>query len=504
MNYKRTALAVLLSASVTSVSANSREDTVWISIGADAQQTARAAGAQPMLAQSIASNGKAWVGEVSESQLAELSHEMHENHHRCGGYIVHPSAQSAMAASNMPVSRASFIAPEINQQTLVTPWLSQIETGLIINTIDRLTDFPNRFYTTTSGAQASDWIKQRWQSLSQSLSGVTVSQVAHSGYNQASVMMTIEGSEKPDEWVVIGGHLDSTIGSRTNEQSIAPGADDDASGIAAVTEIIRVLSQNNFQPKRSIAFVAYAAEEVGLRGSQAIANQFKQQGKDVRGVLQLDMTNYQGSVDDIVFITDYTDSGLTQYLTQLLDTYLPSLQYGFDTCGYACSDHASWHQAGYPAAMPFEAKFSDANPRIHTPQDTLANSDSEGVHAAKFTKLGLAYTVELANADSQPEPSNRLTLGQPVNGISGNRGNERTFTYELAQNSDVVIRTYGGSGDVDLYVKQGEEASTNNWDCRPYQGGNNETCRFNNAAPGTFSVMLRGYRDYQNVSLVVE
>ncbi len=83
---------------------------VWISIGADAQQTALSSGAQPLLAQSVAHNGRAWIGEVSESELAALSHEMHENHHRCGGYIVHSSAQSAMAASNMPLSRASFVA----------------------------------------------------------------------------------------------------------------------------------------------------------------------------------------------------------------------------------------------------------------------------------------------------------------------------------------------------------------------------------------------------------
>lgn len=64
-----------------------------------------------------------------------------------------------------------------------------------------------------------------------------------------------------------------------NEQSIAPGADDDASGIASLSEIIRVLRDNNFRPKRSVALMAYAAEEVGLRGSQDLANQYKAQGK---------------------------------------------------------------------------------------------------------------------------------------------------------------------------------------------------------------------------------
>lgn len=215
---------------------------------------------------------------------------------------------------------------------------------------------------------------QRVALLISGLSNASVEQFSHSGYNQKSVILTIQGSESPDEWVVIGGHLDSTIGSRTDEHTIAPGADDDASGIASVTEIIRVLAENNFKPKRSMAFMAYAAEEVGLRGSQDIANSYKSQGKNVVSALQLDMTNYQGSAQDIVFITDYTDSSLTQFLANLLDEYLPALSYGYDRCGYACSDHASWHNAGYSAAMPFESKFNDYNPKIHTSQDTLENS----------------------------------------------------------------------------------------------------------------------------------
>ncbi|WP_159203031.1 M28 family peptidase, partial [Klebsiella pneumoniae] len=113
----------------------------------------------------------------------------------------------------------------------------------------------------------------------------------------------------------------------------------------------------------------------GLRGSQDLANQYKAQGKKVVSVLQLDMTNYRGSAEDIVFITDYTDSNLSQFLTTLIDEYLPELTYGYDRCGYACSDHASWHKAGFSAAMPFESKFKDYNPKIHTSQDTLANSD---------------------------------------------------------------------------------------------------------------------------------
>ncbi|CSC96751.1 leucyl aminopeptidase [Vibrio cholerae] len=239
-----------------------------------------------------------------------------------------------------------------------------------------------------------------------------------------------------------------------------------------------------------------------MRGSQDLANQYKAQGKKVVSVLQLDMTNYRGSAEDIVFITDYTDSNLTQFLTTLIDEYLPELTYGYDRCGYACSDHASWHKAGFSAAMPFESKFKDYNPKIHTSQDTLANSDPTGNHAVKFTKLGLAYVIEMANAGSSQVPDDSvLQDGTAKINLSGARGTQKRFTFELSQSKPLTIQTYGGSGDVDLYVKYGSAPSKSNWDCRPYQNGNRETCSFNNAQPGIYHVMLDGYTNYNDVAL---
>ncbi|MDO6705490.1 M28 family metallopeptidase [Photobacterium sp. 1_MG-2023] len=506
MKNTTTALALIISAVCSQAYAN-EEQKVWISIGSDATHTLKSvmqSNARSVLPESLASAGQAWVGQVNYKQLAELSHHMHEDHHRCGGYMVHNSAESAIAASTMPQSLAAFPIPDISQQDTVNAWLPQISSSAITGTITSLTSFINRFYTTTSGAQASDWLANEWRSLTASLPNASVQQVSHYGYNQKSVVLTITGSEKPDEWIVLGGHLDSTIGSHTGENSVAPGADDDASGIASVTEIIRVLSENNFQPKRSIAFMAYAAEEVGLRGSQDLANQYKSEGKNVVSALQLDMTNYQGSAEDIVFITDYTDSNLTTFLTRLVDEYLPSLTYGFDRCGYACSDHASWHKAGFSAAMPFEAKFNDYNPMIHTPHDTLANSDPTGAHATKFTKLGLAYAIEMANATGGTPPppgGNVLKDGVPVSGLSGAAGSEVRYSFELPAQKTLQISTSGGTGDVDLYVSFGSEATQQNWDCRPYRYGNNEVCTFSGATPGTYSILLNGYSQFNGVTL---
>ena len=499
MNYKNTLLALSLFSVCTPLYA---QDKVWISMGADASHTVNKSGGNPILPESLARSSDVWVGQVEVERLAELSHNMHEEHHRCGGYMVHPSPQSAMAASAMPKSLATFTPTQPSQQFLVNAWLPLVSASQLTGTIRSLMGFNNRFYTTTSGAQASDWIANEWRSLTSGMSNSQVEQMSHRGYNQKSVVLTIRGSEVPDEWVIVGGHLDSTIGYRTGEQSIAPGADDDASGIASVSEIIRVLAENNFTPKRSVAFMAYAAEEVGLRGSQDIANSYKAQGKNVVSVLQLDMTNYQGSREDIVFMTDYTDSNLTQFLASLIDEYLPEFSYGYDRCGYGCSDHASWHNAGYSSVMPFESKFNDYNPHIHTPRDTLENSDPTGQHAVKFTKLGLSYVVELANAvDATPPNDDVLQDGVAKRGLVGPKSSQKRFTFELNERRNLTVQTRGGSGDVDLYVKWGSEPSTSVWDCRPYRSGNNERCVFNRAEPGTYHIMLDAYSGYNNVSL---
>ena len=152
---------------------------------------------------------------------------------------------------------------------------------------------------------------------------------------------------------------------------------------------------SSYKPTKTIKFMAYAAEEVGLLGSKEIARSFRENGENVVGVLQLDMTNFKGSSDkDIVMMTDFTNAAQNAFLGKLIDEYL-QLSWGYDKCGYGCSDHASWHSVGYPASIPFEAKKSDMNRAIHTSRDTIGLSRGNAEHAAKFAKLALSYIVEL-------------------------------------------------------------------------------------------------------------
>ena len=74
---------------------------------------------------------------------------------------------------------------------------------------------------------AQGWLAGHWQSLAAGLPGASVKLFSHSGWKQPSVVLTIPGSEKPDEIVVLGGHLDS-INGWGNEAARAPGADDNS------------------------------------------------------------------------------------------------------------------------------------------------------------------------------------------------------------------------------------------------------------------------------------
>ncbi len=480
------------------------DNTYWVTMGQDALAELRAVGGQEFALSNFNSkhsNGVA-IAQVGEQQLSHLSKMMHINHNRCGGYIVHQSLQSALnAQQNAPLQSlaGSFSAGPLSQADTVNRLLPNLAKENIVDTINYLsTTFNNRYYTTSGGANASDGLMARWQNIVSGLPWASVAQVSHAGYGQKSVVVTLTGSEKPQDIVVIGGHLDSTIGS-TGESSIAPGADDDASGVATLTEVMRVFAEDGVQPKRTVKFYAYAAEEVGLRGSGDIADAHAANGDNVVGVMQLDMTNYPGSVEDIVLMTDYTNAQQNAYIASILDTYLPSINYGYDSCGYGCSDHASWNANGFPASMPFESRMSQYNPRIHTSSDTLQNMDTTAGKALKFAQMALAYVVELAS-DTVVVELPQINVTQT--NVSLARRDWANYTQDLAAGySALTVTLSGGSGNADLYVRFGAQSTTRKFDCKSAAGGNDEVCTITNPQAGTWHIDVRANKPVSGLTV---
>lgn len=371
----------------------------WITVGADALPSIEKRFGNFMKKIDL-QDGIALM-KLREEDRNALSELMHENHRRCGGFIVHDTYEDAKQTlfgvrRRKWIRQHQFEEYSIDQDDVVAPMLQDVQEEKIAEVINHLSSYHNRYYKSPTGVESSKWIGEKWFQLSNGRDDVTIEYVDHQRFPQASVILTLKGSSETNEIVVIGGHADSISGYWGGASKKAPGADDNASGIATMTEIIRVAMKHSYKPFKTVQFMAYAAEEVGLVGSNLIAKKYKEENRQVVGVIQLDMTNYKGSEEyDIVMMDDYTNANQNQFLGQLIDHYV-KVPWGYSSCGYACSDHASWSRNGFPASMPHEATMQEGNPHIHTTRDTIEQSAGNGEHAANFAKLGLAFMVELA------------------------------------------------------------------------------------------------------------
>ena len=179
--------------------------------------------------------------------------------------------------------------------------------------------------------------------------------VIQAGYKQPS-LVTVIGNDKKVPGIVLGAHMDTLDG-------LMPGAGDDGSGSSSVMEMARVLLASDFSLQRPIYIIWYAAEEQGLVGSQYVVDYFAAHKIPVKAAIQFDMTGYRvNSADPTMWVyMDYVNKNLSNFVANLIDTYV-QVPVDYSKCGYGCSDHASWYDAGIPAAFPCESNFKDHNP----------------------------------------------------------------------------------------------------------------------------------------------
>jgi hypothetical protein len=224
--------------------------------------------------------------------------------------------------------------------------------------------------------------------------------------------------------VIVGGHLDSTASGEAGYNPLsdpAPGADDNASGIAATLAIARYLSKLP-RPRHTVRFCFFNAEEAGLVGSKAYAAMLKAANAPVKAVVCTDMMGYNSDAARIFEVhAGYTDSAIRDASVPIaesiaawaasLGTLQPAQIYrgtimgsGSDRNKYDGainrSDHAAFHQQGYSAVVVSEDYFAnlptepskDPNPNYHRFGDVTIDS----AFGADIT-CAIAYAVrELA------------------------------------------------------------------------------------------------------------
>ncbi len=226
-----------------------------------------------------------------------------------------------------------------------------------------------------------------------------------------NVVATLEGTANPETYFVIGAHLDCSA-SRMG-QSIwnsqwstitAPGADDNATGIAAILEIARILADpvNNFDHAVTLKFIAFGAEESGPaysgshHGSRHYAKYAKENNHNVLGMVSIDMIGYNPSFDYQSIVSNNASVSFAEQFINAnnifsIDLILEGPPFPYGTY----SDHDTFWDEGYQAVLFIENgppwnsnQFYNANPFYHTSTDTYETLNMELV--IKVTKLNLA------------------------------------------------------------------------------------------------------------------
>jgi leucyl aminopeptidase len=298
-----------------------------------------------------------------------------------------------------PVSRTNIPFPgKPMQKELVDSMIAKIDKTYIKNFLDKFAAFNNRYYRAATGTASAQFLYDELLDIQSKLNRTdvtfTVTKFEHE-WSQFSIIASLKPSVDNGikDRVLLGAHQDS-INGNSPQNGRAPGYDDDGTGTANNVAALRImLADEKFVPGRQIDVQFYAAEEVGLRGSQRMAAKYKSDQIPVYAMLQSDMTGYPNKNPAIAIVNDNTDRELNTALAMLAKSYtkLPVVE---TRCGYGCSDHASWNRAGFPAAFHFEAVKANMNPNIHTPRDTFDYISLD--HAVEFLKTTLAFAVELS------------------------------------------------------------------------------------------------------------
>jgi len=262
--------------------------------------------------------------------------------------------------------------------------------------LTQLTQFWNRFYTSNFGVNAAEWIYSEYQEVINQFPSdgiIRNVQFFNHTWKQPSVIASIEGiGPNKNQRVIIGAHLDSVNWDAENQdEARAPGACDDGGGTVTVMGIFRALTEAGVVFNRTIEFHHYAAEEVGLLGSQDIASSYVDSQIQVAGYLNFDMDAKPGSCQGFVVFQDYTDPDLNNFLIQLIETY-SSLGYTLRNCGYACSDHGSWYKYGYRDSY---AGQNGPYPNIHSAEDQIQYLYFP--YVLQFAHVGAGFLVEIAS-----------------------------------------------------------------------------------------------------------
>ena len=294
----------------------------------------------------------------------------------------------------------------------------------IISTVSELQNFGSRAFYLNSSQKAAAYIFERFQDLGLN---VEYQNLTASGHQTSNVIATLEGSSPGKARYLFGAHYDSFNSLSSNysggANTSAPGADDDASGVAAVIELASELAP--LKLKQTVMFVAFGAEELnpdltgdGLAGSTAFVKMATASGLKFEGTAILDMIGYRtGTQDRCTLIVRPDGNPLVNATQMAVAEYGLGLELRtISNSSISFSDHWPFWMADYPSMLVIEevdqTTYYPANPFYHTSDDRAYHlSESQ---MASMTKALLGAVLSLDAGLLEENASDEVVTGAVI------------------------------------------------------------------------------------------
>jgi hypothetical protein len=316
----------------------------------------------------------------------------------------------------------------IEADPVISDIVNQVSKQNLTDYIQSLQDFQTRYASTPNCELAGDYIYDFFIQ-----SGIEAERdpfMFASVYSTNNIVGTLEGQVSPSQVVVICAHYDSYS---NQPNALAPGADDNASGTAAVMEAARIFASQSFD--FTVKFICFSAEEWGLYGSQAYAAQARLRGEDIIAVINLDMIAYTDSIpEDLDIIGNQDSEWLADRVFSTATTYTTLDIYKIINPSFNRSDHASFWDRGYSAVLGIE-DADISNPYYHTTSDTIDTLNLDFITEA--AKVSLATAADLAQPVSSPQTPTGFTSQSQI--ISSLFSSIKTAFLDWDTNPDPVI-----------------------------------------------------------------
>ena len=351
------------------------------------------------------------------------------------------AAETPAPSTDQPVLRT--LAAEVDPKALEASIRSMVGFG----TRHTLSDQTSR--TRGIGA-ARAWAATRFGEISQACGGCILTVMPYDTVTGRRVptptkVMNVLGVQRgttdPDRVILIAGHLDSRVTDVMDFTSDAPGANDDASGVAAVLEAARVLSKHKFPA--TLVYAVLSGEEQGLLGGKILANHARAEGWKIEADLNNDIIGNSRGQSGVMNNTqvrvfsegtkavetpeqansrrynggevDSPSRNVARYLDGLADRYLSNFDvvmvYRTDRYGRG-GDQVPLLEAGYPAVRVTEAaeNYDRQHQNLRTENGKAYGDTIEGVDFAYLAQVTRLNVVALASLASAPAPPSGVRI----------------------------------------------------------------------------------------------